>query len=134
MMIQRFAIILTLLLHVVPASAPAAGRIVLDINPTKEAPRNSEGAFLTLKSGKILFLYTQFYGGQADHAPARIVQIESSDAGRTWSADPRIVVENWTKTNVMSVSLLRLASGRIALFYLAKQSVIDCRPVVQFSD
>jgi hypothetical protein len=33
----------------------------------------------------------------------------------------------------MSVSLLRQKDGRIALFYLRKNSLSDCRPVVQFS-
>jgi len=112
----------------------AENSVVLNLDPTKENPRNSEGAFVTLKSGRILFLYTQFYGGAADHSPARIVAIHSDDAGRTWSREPRTVVENRGGANVMSVSLLRLRSGRIALFYLLKNSWIDCRPHLQLSD
>jgi Neuraminidase (sialidase) len=112
----------------------AENAVVFTIEPTKEFPRNSEGAFVTLKSGRILYLYTQFYGGAADHSAARIVAIESGDEGRTWNAQPRTVVENSGGSNVMSVSLLRLKSGRIALFYLLKNSWIDCRPYVQFSD
>jgi hypothetical protein len=34
-----------------------------DIAPTKEHPRNSEGAFVTLKSGQTAFYYSQFSGG-----------------------------------------------------------------------
>lgn len=37
---------------------------VLNLEPNPGNPRNSEGAFVTLRSGRILFLYTQFYGGQ----------------------------------------------------------------------
>ncbi len=111
----------------------AENSVVLNIEPSKEFPRNSEGSFVTLKSGRILFLYTQFYGGGSDHSPARIVAIHSDDAGRTWSKDVRTVVENQGGANVMSVSLLRLKSGKIALFYLVKNSLIDCRPYVRIS-
>ena len=74
----------------------------------------------------------QFYGGTGDHHPARIVGIESRDQGRTWSA-PRVVIENEGGANVMSVSLLRLASGKLALFYLRKNSWLDCRPWMRTS-
>lgn len=36
--------------------------------------------------------------------------------------------------NIMSVSLLRLQNGKIALFYLRKNSLEDCMPVVRFSN
>ena len=75
------------------AGSVLAGDIVFNIDPTTENSRNSEGAFATLKDGRILFCYTQFYGGAGDHSPARIVGIESRDEGRTWSA-PRIVINN----------------------------------------
>lgn len=106
---------------------------VLDLEPVPNTPRNSEGAFVTLKSGRILFLYTSFYGGAGDESPARIVRLHSDDAGRNWSREPRVVVENQAGANVMSVSLLRLHSGAIALFYLVKNSLLDCRPVMRVS-
>jgi sialidase-1 len=115
------------------AAAPSENRVVLDIVSSPQHPRNSEGAFVTLKSGRILFLYTQFYGGGADESPARIVSIYSDDAGRTWNSEPRVVVENTGHQNVMSVSLLRLQSGGIGLFYLIKNSWQDCRPRMQVS-
>lgn len=121
-------------LALVALVAAAENSIVFNLEPTPEFPRNSEGAFVTLQSGRILFAYTQFYGGARDESPARIVAIHSDDAGRTWSSSPRTVVENRGGANVMSVSLLRLKSGRIALFYLLKNSWIDCRPHVQFSE
>jgi hypothetical protein len=108
-------------------------KTVLDIAPSAEFPRNSEGAFVTLKNGAIFYAYSQFYGGTADHSKGRIVAIESRDGGLTWSAMPRTVVENIGKENVMSVSLLRLASGEIALFYLVKNSFHDLKPWVAFS-
>jgi sialidase-1 len=127
-------LLLSILLSLPLLNLPAAeNAIVKDIEPSRENPRNSEGAFVTLKSGRILFLYTCFYGGAGDESPARIVSIHSDDAGRTWSAPPRVVIENQAGANVMSVSLLRLQGGRIALFYLVKNNLLDCRPVVRFS-
>jgi Neuraminidase (sialidase) len=107
-------------------------RIVLNVEPTKENPRNSEGSFARLNSGRIVFYYTHFYGGAGDESPARIVGIHSDDGGRTWSA-PQTVIENIGGNNVMSVSLLRLAGGKLALFYLLKNSWIDCRPYLRTS-
>lgn len=115
-------------------SMPAAeNTVVLSLEPRPDNPRNSEGAFVTLRSRRILFLYTQFYGGGADESPARIVSLHSDDEGRTWSREPQVVVENGAAANVMSVSLLRLHSGRLALFYLVKNSLLDCRPVLRIS-
>lgn len=130
------ALLLAITVLVAPASVFAAtlGETVLNVEPTKENPRSSEGAFVTLKSGRILFCYTQFYGGARDNSPAHIVSIQSDDDGRTWSKEPQIIVDNAGGENVMSVSLLRLKSGRIALFYLLKNNWLDCRPYVRFSD
>lgn len=116
------------------SAASAENEIVLDLEPSPEYPRLSEGAFVALKPGTLLFLFTRFRGGAADHSPADLVSIISHDSGRTWDSAPRVVVQNPGGENVMSVSLLRLKSGRIALFYLVKNSLLDCRPVVRFSD
>ncbi len=116
------------------ALATGIGETLLNIEPTKENPRSSEGAFVTLKSGRILFYYTQFYGGAQDNSPAHIVAIQSDDEGKTWSKEPQVIVNNAGGENVMSVSLLRLKSGRLALFYLLKNNWLDCRPYVRFSD
>ena len=110
----------------------AENEVVLNIEPSKENPRNSEGSFVRLKSGRVLFYYSQFYGGSADESPARIAGIHSEDGGRTWS-QPEVVLENSAGNNVMSVSLLRLASGKLAFFYVLKNSWLDCRPYVRFS-
>lgn len=115
-------------------AADAGNEIVLSLDPSPEHPRLSEGAFVTLKSGKILFIYTRFRGGAADHSAADLFSTASADGGRTWDSEPKMEVANPGGENVMSVSLLRLKSGRIALFYLVKNSLLDCRPVVRFSD
>ncbi len=98
-------------------------------------PRNSEGSFVTLKDGRILFVWSRFQGESgSDHAPAVLAARISSDGGRTWPpATERVAVENAEGFNVMSVSLLRLHDGRIALFYLRKDSLEQCLPMVRFS-
>lgn len=96
-------------------------------------PRNSEGAFIQLEDGRILFVYTHFTGGGADHAAAYLASRVSVDGGLTWSKQDELVVPNEGKQNVMSVSLLRVASGEIALFYLRKNAWDDCRPYMRLS-
>jgi sialidase-1 len=91
-------------------------------------PRNSEGDFAPLKDGRVLFVYTRFSGrADDDHAPAALVSRVSADGGATWSDADESVVANEGGMNVMSVSLLRLGDGRLALFYLRKESLEDCR-------
>jgi hypothetical protein len=45
--------------------------IVMRIASTPEHPRNSEGDFVTLDDGRILFVYKQFESVTSDHAPAK---------------------------------------------------------------
>lgn len=111
----------------------AENRVVLNIEPGEGNPRNSEGAFLELRDGRVLFAYTRFYSGSGDEAGADIAAVHSSDKGLTWSLPPVLIVKNDADRNVMSVSLLRLRDGRIALFYLRKNHLNDCRLHVRFS-
>ncbi len=106
----------------------------LQLPPSDENPRNSEGDFIQLNDGRILLVYTHFTSGAADHATAFLAGRISQDAGQTWSEQDTIVVGNEGKQNVMSVSLLRLQDQRIALFYARKNSSEDCRPCLRFSD
>lgn len=114
------------------AEENAVTRIKL-LPPGPGNPRNSEGAFIRLKDGRILFIYTHFTGGGADNAAAHLASRVSHDGGLTWSKEDTLVVPNEGKQNVMSVSLLRLASGEIALFYLRKNGWDDCRPYMRVS-
>lgn len=108
---------------------------VLKLLPDTNNPRNSEGDFITLKSGRILFVYTHYTGhSSSDHASAFLASRFSDDGGKTWSEEDGIVVQREGTMNVMSVSLLRLQNGRIALFYLRKNAINDCIPFVRFSD
>ncbi|MEI6971358.1 MAG: sialidase family protein [bacterium] len=110
------------------AQAPLKSAIVLALNAAAGNPRNSEGAFVTLTDGRILFAWSRYRGESwADEARADIAARFSSDGGKTWSPEERILVSNEVACNVMSASLLRLQDGRIALFCLRKNSLCDCR-------
>lgn len=108
--------------------------ITLDLSPSENNPRNSEGDFITLKDGRIMFIYSRYVGdSSSDHAPASLAARYSSDQGLTWTPADEIIVPNEGGMNVMSVSLLRLQNDEIALFYLLKNSTTDCIPVVRIS-
>ena len=101
--------------------------------PVLNNPRNSEGDFIALKNGILMFVYSRFTGGAADDAKADLAAIYSGDRGRTWSLRYEPVLENEGKKNVMSVSLLRLGEDEIAMFYLRKNSLEDCVPMMRLS-
>lgn len=101
-------------------------------------PRNTEGDFITLKDGRILFVYTHFTRGaegspSSDFGNAFLAGRYSSDLGKTWSTEDVEIVGQEGDMNVMSVSLLRLQNGNIALFYLRKNSLSDCMPWMRIS-
>ena len=114
--------------------APVDGlETVLTLNPSAGNPRNSEGDFIQLNDGRILFVYTRFTGGGGDHDRAYLAGRISQDGGQTWSKNDRVIVDAEGDMNVMSVSFLRLLDGRIALFYLRKNSPSDCIPYLRYS-
>ena len=111
-----------------------AKSVVLELPPSDGNPRDSEGDFIRLTSGEILYVYTHYYGESGgDHASARLMSRVSSNNGMTWSERDALVLENEGQMNVMSVSLLRLRDNSIALFYLVKENAGDCRPFLRYS-
>ena len=102
-------------------------------------PRNSEGALVQLADGGLFFAYTRYNSDDNnwhDEASADIFATVSHDKGQTW-CEPYLIVKNENQ-NVMSVSLLRLQDGRIAMVYSKKSvindyNLIDCRPFICFS-
>ena len=118
--------------------------IVKDFAPFGENARNSEGSFITLNNGDILFVYSR-YCTKSDHdnAPADLYGVISKDEGVTFGESFPIVkcneVEN--ASNLMSTSLLRLNNGDIGLFFLRKsehstiKGLFNCQPcLVRSSD
>jgi len=115
-------------------------QIVLELNPTAGNARNSEGAFVTLNDGRLLFAWSKFLSSESgDHEPSVIAARTSDDGGRTWNDDERILAqpENGAH-NLMSASLLRLQNGRILFLSLSKKNFPDgshqCQPLARFSD
>jgi sialidase-1 len=109
-------------------------KTVLKISPSDDNPRNSEGDFIELKDGRLLYIYTHYYGeSSSDHATAYLASRSSVDRGKSWTQKDEIAIQNEGDLNVMSVSLLRLQSGEIAMFYLRKNSDSDCIPMLRLS-
>ena len=110
-----------------------AGPETTVVAPATDAyPRNSEGDIAVLRDGRLLLVWTRFYGGRADDAAAEIAGCLSQDQGRTWS-EPFVVQHNDAARNVMSASLLRAGNGDLLLFYLRKNSWSDLKAVVRRS-
>lgn len=94
---------------------------VLQIKPCAENPRSSEGDFIRLRDGRIMFAYSRFHGGSHDDSPSDIAAVYSSDGGGSFSAPEIIVPAAYHGVdNVMSVTLTRMLNGDLGLFYLVK--------------
>src|SRR5688572_13241580 len=117
----------------VQTDTPSAGKeLVLKLEPGANNPRNSEGDFIRLKDGRILFVYSHYTGNSdSDHGSAYLAGRYSSDKGKTWTKEDRLIIQQEGTMNVMSVSLLRFQDGKIALFYLKKNSTSDCIPLLR---
>ncbi len=99
-------------------------KIVANILPGENNPRNSEGSFIRLDDGRIAFAFSR-YTGDSDHDNARcnIAVIYSWDDGETWDTEHieiLINAEEYNEENVMSVTLERMNNGDIGMFYMLK--------------
>lgn len=92
---------------------------LMDLPPTPDNPRNSEGAFLPLADGRILFVYTHFTHGMQDDAAAALWQLTIQGHDIT-PPRPLLPSPEDGADNLMSVSLLRMGNGDIGLFYLRR--------------
>ncbi len=92
---------------------------LLLLKTSKEAPRISEADLIELSDDRLCVVYTRYTAGGDDHDPADLVMQTSADGGMTW-ASPKVLLPNEGKCNVMSVTLRRLSSGELLLFYLRK--------------
>ena len=98
------------------------GTVTADIGPGPDNPRNSEGTFLALENGEILFVYSRFRGDSfADEAFADLALLRSADGGRTWRDEGVILTcDGEGGVNMMSPSLLLMENGEVGLFYLVR--------------
>ena len=65
------------------------GRLTALFKPDGVYTRHSEGAFLRMKDGALMFAYSRFTGAWFDDAPSDIVFCVSRDEGETW-AEPDV--------------------------------------------
>lgn len=101
------------------------GSIVRDLRPQAGNPRNSEGAFLELRDGTVIFIYSRFKGTDPqDDAPSDLYIIRSTDGGQSFPGEPELVLDcsKENGVNVMSVSLLQMLDNSVGLFYLVKET------------
>ncbi len=119
-----------------PAASVKPENFSRDVYAASEKhPRYSEGSVAILKDGTLLFATTEFVGGAADAATARIIARESHDGGRSWG-ESRVLQENTGKQNVMSATLRRLKplpDAPLGLFYLVKNGPNDLKVYVRVS-
>lgn len=90
--------------------------------------RSGEGSVVVLKDNSLLATYGKFASGSSDHAKAKLVKQISADGGKTWTKPKPLIKSPPDALNLMSLSTLRLADGRIGMSYLHKQALKDCRP------
>ena len=111
------------------------GKIILDLPPKENNPRNSEGAFLKLTDGTIMFAYSRFRGNHGgDDMDADIVALYSNDNGETFGALKVLFTkEELNAKNIMSVSMLRIDDDTIAIFYMVRMGFHDLRAVIRLS-
>lgn len=111
-------------------------KIVHELVPGDKNPRNSEGSFLRLNDGRIIFAYSRYNGTSAgDHASCNICAVFSDDNGESFSSDYVTLADaaNYGEENVMSVSLLRMSNGDAGLFYLLKHRGITSEVILKRS-
>lgn len=95
-----------------------AGRIVLDLRPDETYTRHSEGSFIRLTDGRIMYAYSRFTESVNDDAPSHIAVCYSSDEGETWTS-PQLLFDpkDFNSHNIMSVSLMRMQNGDIGIIF-----------------
>lgn len=105
---------------------------LFDLPPSPGNPRNSEGAFLALRDGRIFFVYSHFSGSVQDDAAAELWAL-TLDGDTASPPAPLIPVPDDGAQNLMSVSLLRMANGDIGLFYLRRHGQTSLEMVLRRS-
>ena len=107
------------------------GKHICDLAPTPENRRNSEGCFLTLKDGRILFVYTRYNEqGHQDGCNADLYAILSDDNGETFGKPfPFYERSRIGADNVMSVTLRWMDNGDMGLFFLRKIEGTQCNGI-----
>lgn len=99
-------------------------KLVWDKVPCVGNGRNSEGSFICLPGGGILFAYSRYNTNESgDGADCDIAAIYSYDEGESWT-NPKIIVRaaQFGVGNIMSVSALVQNNGDIGVYFLIKEN------------
>lgn len=99
-------------------------KLVWDKKPCAGNGRNSEGSFIRLPDGAILFAYSRYNTNESgDNADCDIAVIRSYDEGESWS-EPEIIVKAalFGVGNIMSVSCVYQRTGEIGVYFLIKEN------------
>lgn len=99
-------------------------KLVWDKAPTIGNGRNSEGSFIRIPDGSIMYAYSRYTSDTAgDHDACDIAVIRSYDEGETWT-EPEVIVkaEGFGVTNIMSVSCIYQQDGSIGVYFLIKEN------------
>ena len=99
-------------------------QLVLDFAPSTGNGRNSEGSFIRLPDGAILFAYSRYNtNAYGDNADCDIAAVYSYDEGESWS-QPKIIAyaAQFGVGNIMSVSCIQQLDGKIGVYFLIKEN------------
>ncbi|MBQ6551054.1 MAG: exo-alpha-sialidase, partial [Lachnospiraceae bacterium] len=99
-----------------------AGKTVCCLPTTERNQRNSEGCFIRLKDGSIIYAWSEYYNCNEDLGQADIGCIRSYDEGDTW-CERRVLFGNGQE-NLMCPHLMRMQNGDLGLIYVYHD---DCK-------
>lgn len=109
------------------------GKEVCFLAVNDREPRKGEGSFVRLRNGDVMYVYTDYREGRADHSSASLSACISSDGGESFGAPYTLIEKDESAENIMSVSLFRMNDGNIGMVYLRKETDgdggITCMPV-----
>ena len=94
--------------------------------------RSGEGSVCELSNGSLFCVYGKFAGAK-DEDKATLIEIRSKDGGCSWTDKNDLLKPGDDILNNMSVSLLKLHDGRVAMTYLHKVSTTLCYPLFMTS-
>ncbi|MBQ6420953.1 MAG: exo-alpha-sialidase [Clostridia bacterium] len=98
------------------------------LTPSPDNARNSEGDFIRLNDGRILFIYTRYDAGDGDDDAANLYGLVSDDDGEHFGEPfPVFSRADLQADNIMSVTLRRMDNGDVGLFFLVKKQPQQCR-------
>lgn len=91
---------------------------------TTASYRNTEGDLIVKTNGDLYVAWSQFHNGTFDNTTADIAAKYSTDGGKNW-VDLGIVQLNIGTQTILSVSLIRISSSVVHMYFCVKNSNTD---------